>query len=215
MSDVHVTFYSGEVLMESESEKAGRPIFRDQEMVKIMWPGDRTRELHAPAHDKFQLEKNSGYHKTYAQVFAEQYKKFSEGAADQTVGTPLRFLPFMTGSKVQELAHFRITTAEQLSQLPDRVLEKLGPGGHTMRDQARVWLGDAEKTAVVAEANNRVAALEARLAAMEKAAKGDPFDDMDDETLRSWLIEHDASPRANASRKNMIAAARDIASVAA
>jgi hypothetical protein len=226
--DRHITrrFYHGAILDQAATDAAGRRIYRDVEMFEGKFPGDPSRSIVAPAHDpcfmyrpKIGEDESVGF-LTYAQRFAEDYKRFK--AADPSAersGTPLEHAPFLTQARVFELRAINIHTVETLAHLPGNVVTK-----HSLRpvvEQAKVWLGETEAAAAVAEANAKTQALEDRFASLMaeiealKAGKptGDDYDNWDEEKLRAFLTSHDVTPRANASKDKLVAAVREIVSM--
>jgi hypothetical protein len=227
--DRHVTvrFYHGAVLNQAKTDAAGRRIYDDHEMCEIKFPGDPSRSIVGPAHDRVFMhrprhgEEPKG-HLSYAERFADTYKawKSNDPAALRT-GTPLEHLPFMTPAKVYELKAQNIHTAEALTRLSESVVAKLA--ARSIVEQAKVYLGDAEASATVAKAEAEKAAVEARfdalMAEIDALKKGKPagdeFEAMTDDDLRAWLAANGANPRANAARDKMLLAAREIAQMMA
>jgi hypothetical protein len=212
-----VEFFLQAVPDERASREQGRPIFKEEEMVKIQLVGDRDNNLVARAHEKFQMEKGSGRHITYAERFPDHYKAFKEKREEASIGTPLDHVPFLTAAQRAELGHYGIKTADHLAATPDSALK---PGWRAWRDQTRVWLGEADKAAEVGkvqaennELRDRLARLEEMLAQQQEAPPEEPsdkFHEMDDEELRAWLTERGVHPRRNASAETMRATAREI-----
>jgi hypothetical protein len=227
--DPHITvqFYHGAVIDQAATDKAGRKVFRDVEMVKASYPGDISRTNVAPAHDKCFMyrprpgEESDVGHQTWAQRFPKDYARFkSNDPSAERTGTPLDHVPFMTPARVHELRALNIHTVEALCRLPDHLVTKnsLRP----LVEQAKVWLGETEASAAVAEANAkaeaaeaRFAALEAKLAALETGKPSDDPDSWDEDRLRAYLTENGASPRANAARDKLVQAVREMREMAA
>lgn len=104
---LHVRFYLEPVEQTARSIKESRRIFEDTEFIEIMIPGDK---LNIIKRQVWPIDK---------QRFAQQYARFKQGLADQTVGTPLSELVFITASKVKEYDFFGIKTIEQLAGAAD------------------------------------------------------------------------------------------------
>ena len=217
----YVTFYNGLILNQGKTDTARRPIYDDKEMVRIRFAGDTRQTLEAPAHEKFKMDRpgpgvSSRGHLSYAEVYAEEYAAFKRSDSVALSGTPLSHLPFLTPARQAEFISQNIHTAEVLADLDDNTMGRLGMGTRELVEQAKTWLGKAEASAQVAqaEAKNdemaaRIAKLEAMLAKKDKG--GDEFEQMDDDELRTFLANKGAAPRANAARDKMIAAARELA----
>ncbi|AAK94385.1 hypothetical protein Mx8p50 [Myxococcus phage Mx8] len=100
---------------EEETTKAGRPVFKDVEYIRIVVPGDRNNDIFRPATDE-----DRG-------LYRRQYEAFLAGKSDVQVGTPLKEWPAITRAEVENLAYFKIVTVEQLAAVPDALLQKIGP----------------------------------------------------------------------------------------
>lgn len=175
-SQVHVTFYMKAKEDKKASREAGRPIFKDVEYVQIRYPGDTKREHHAPAHERAYLPPDSGGQRiSYAEMYPDHYKLF-KAEAEQVVGTPLKELPFLTEAQRATLKAYGILSAEQFVGTPDRNLRNLGMGYHALRNQAKAYIekatGNADTARLAAEnaeMSDRLKAMEAMLAEMQKA----------------------------------------------
>ena len=103
---LHVRFFIKPSKDALQSELQNRPIFKDTEFIEIWIPGDKfsinVREVQLD--DKMRFQK--------------RYSDWKAGVVTQ-VGTPLKLMPFLSESEVEELAFFKITTAEQLAGVND------------------------------------------------------------------------------------------------
>lgn len=165
-SQVHVQFYQKAVQDKRATREQGRPIYKDVEYVRIRFPGDNKRELHAPAHEKAYLADKMGGRLSYAEMYAEHYKLFRD-SAEQVVGTPLTELPFLTAAQRETLKGQNIATAEMLAEMPDRAIKNLGMNWRPVRDQAKAYLEKAAGSADVAKLSAENAELSERLKQME------------------------------------------------
>lgn len=104
---LHVRFFMSPVEQTAESIKAGRRVFAETEYIEIMIPGDKQTVIKRQV---FDMDRNR---------FAQQYARFKQGLADQTVGTPLSELVWLTAAKVKEYEFFNVKTVEQLAGTPD------------------------------------------------------------------------------------------------
>jgi hypothetical protein len=154
---------------EQASKTAGRPIFREMEVVEIRFPGNRQSVPVFPAHDH---EPNAtresmaqgGEPITYAMHFSKQYQQFKSSQTQTVSGTPVEELPFVTASKRSELKALNIHTAEALASLDGTPLKQLGMGGRELKVQAQAYLDNAAGTADVTALAAQVAALQQQIA---------------------------------------------------
>lgn len=209
---LHVTFFLQGRPDPKASREAGRPMFRDVEMCRIRFSGDRKKELVAPAHEPFQMRREDGQHMTYAERYPDHYAAFLKNKADAITGTPVSMLPGLTPSKVRELEASNIVTVEALAALPDRVIGKMGMGARELVERAKGFLDNARDNAATdairaenAELRERMARLEAMLSAPAAELQTGP-ETMTTDELRAYLDERGVTPRANASREKLIEA---------
>ena len=142
-SNLFVQFYTDALELKAESEKQGRPIFKDMPFVRIIVPGDTNNiiERVADENDK--------------QRFPNAWAKYQNSEAKANEGTPLEQWPQITRSLLKECKYFEIHTVEALSNISDAHVAKLGMGFGELRTKAKAWLeaaaGTAQITAQAAE----------------------------------------------------------------
>lgn len=162
-----VNFQVEPVLQGAESEKAGRPIYKDTVMVWIRFPGDRTREVYTRAKPEHQFR------------FPRQWAQFQQKVAQVQTGTPIEEWGPISKSHAMTLKGANIHTVENLAACPDATLHNVGHGARALRDKAIAWLkaatDGAETTRLAAEnqtLKDDIAALKEQVA--ELAAKRKP-----------------------------------------
>ena len=183
-----VAFYVKAVENPRKSKEAGRPIFDNKEYVHIRFPADNKRELHAPAHDMHYVT-HLKRQMTYAERFPEVYKAFKESGETVVNGTPIAELPSLTEAQRAELRAQKIMTVEQLANLPDATIKRMGMGAREMRNQAEAYLSVASGTAEVAGLKRQIADLQKMLSATPAPMPVDEFADMSDDDLRNILTD--------------------------
>ena len=125
-------FYSEPVENTFESSKQGRPIFVDQEFVKILIPGDRNSSPVQRVDDEVKTR------------WPKQYEAFKAGLDTPVEGTPLREWPPISRGQALEFAHFHVVTVEHLAALDDAKIANLGMGARALREVARTHLDVAK-----------------------------------------------------------------------
>ena len=184
-----------------ESEKAGRPIYQDREMIEIIFPADNKRKLVAPANEMHYVSHHQAQ-MTYAERFKPIYEAWKANDADFVAGTPLVEAPFLTNAEREEMKAQKIFTIEQLAGLPDSALSRLGPGWRDRREKAEAYLKTADSTAEIAALKAEIERLKA--APVQTVEVADQFEDFSQEDLRNMAADAGLSPRANASRDALI-----------
>lgn len=142
-SHAFVTFYLDAVEIKHESEKAGRPIFRDVPHIRKLIPGDSTNIIERVAKD---------YDK---QQHPREWAAFEAQQQQGHEGMPLEQWPQITRAQVKEAKYFEVHTVEQMAGLADAHCQRLGMGFLDLRNKARAYLdaaaGTAQSTAQAAE----------------------------------------------------------------
>lgn len=151
-SKLYVRFYMKPRLNAEKSAEANRAIYEDTVYVEIMAPGEKNSIIQRPAWEQDFVR------------FAEHYKQFQAGVAEQEVGTPLKALPFLSESQIEELAYFKVRTVEKLANLSDAVMQNF-MGARELSQKAQRFLAAINSNEAIA-AENRT--LKARLDALEK-----------------------------------------------
>ena len=189
-------FKSVAVEDEKASKKAGRPIFKDMEVVEIRIAGDRNFAPVFPAHSMWR--RVDGDEITYADRWPDAYARFKEGQEQVAHGTPLSELPFLTEGKRQELRGLKVYTAEALASLDGKNLTNLGPKGREFKDQAAAYLERAKGVATDTALRARIEELEALVA--NGGGSTGAEDQSERDILKAQIAEKTgAKPRGNPS----------------
>lgn len=140
-----VKFYMHYVDDPVETEKQGRPMYKDCEFIKILTPGDRNNIIDRPIRPDDKVR------------FAQQYMLYKQSGENAAVqGTRLEEWPLISKAMVENLKSLGFLTVEQLSQARDDIVLN-NPGLMSLRDRARHYLE-------AAQGNSPLTKLEADLA---------------------------------------------------
>jgi hypothetical protein len=148
---VYVRFYKRAVEDKTESEKQGRPVFKDKPYIEIIVAGDPKNIVDRPANPLDEA------------AYPGAWAAFKAGA-EQQQGFPLKDWAACTRSQVEELAAFKVYTVEQLANTADVHLRGIGPF-LALRQKARDWLEAAAKNAPIADLQAQVESLRKQLEA--------------------------------------------------
>lgn len=200
-----VRFWVEAIQNKGLSEKEGRPIFKNVEMVEVIMPADRNRTLKAPAHAE--AGKHNGIKYTYAQKYAKQYERFKADQPQLVEGTPLAEAPFLDAAQRATLKALSVYTIEQLASLQGVPLKNLGPGGLEMQQKALTYMERASGSAAATAQAAEIARLKQTVADLS-AAGADPrikYAEMGDNELKDYIREQTGSaPRGNPSRATLV-----------
>ncbi len=155
---LYVVFFLHPREDKAKTAEMGRPMYKDEEYVRIMVPGDKDNVIIRPARD---LDK---------QRFVKQYTAFKAGEGEITEGTPLKAWPMMTRGEVEEMKYFGVFTVEQLADLADVHVGKFMALGKK-KEQAKAFLQAAKDTAPLTQLNAAVEQKDAEIAALMQAVE--------------------------------------------
>lgn len=234
-SEVHVEFFSDPIKNESQSREAGRPMFDDGEFVRIRWPGDRNRELVAPANQPSVRNPDTNEWLTYIDRFPRHYEAFRQNATFLGGGAPIEEAPFLTKAQVAELKAVSIHTIESLAGLSESSLSKLGMGARKLMDQAKAYIDKAKDSALETKLAADNADLRAQLKTLadqvaglsgkapkpapvieDEAENASPFEGWEASQLKAYIKDSTGeAPRGNPSLETLMRMAEDARPVAA
>ena len=134
-----VDFFNEDVKNETESEKAGRPIYKTIHKVRVHGPGNQ-RSV-----PEFNMDM------TKYPEWASAYKKWLAAADDATgyEGTPLAQWPAMTSARAAEFRDQKVFTVEMIRDIPDSANHRFGPDITTWKLKAKAFLEAAAQNAPV------------------------------------------------------------------
>lgn len=132
-------FHIEPVQDEGASAAAGHPVFRDEERVEIILPGNPfTRPVKIVTDE-------------HRQRWPREYAAFKAGTTMAQDGTPLEQWPMMTPAMVKQLKFLEIHTVEQCAALDDNALGRIPIGGRQIKNAAIAYLDDAASQKMTTE----------------------------------------------------------------
>lgn len=154
-----VVFYMGVVHDPARTIEEGRPIYNDEECVRIIIPGDTNNVNDRPASEQDKRR------------FPKQYAMFKQGLSEeeQITGTRLTDWPFLSRAQAQELHHIGIRTVEQLAEVNDGIVGRYPSAGlQQLKRNAGVWLGKAKSAGEAAKIAKAMEEQDLRIEALQK-----------------------------------------------
>lgn len=122
---------------EVRSRDAGHPVTDDVLYVTIIQPGQKD-----PIWDNKASE-------DHIKRFSRQYKAFTDAQEVAQEGTPIEIWPVMTRQQVEVYKYLNIKTVEQVAELSEAVIGKVGIGARELQKKAKAWLAAAAGSADV------------------------------------------------------------------
>lgn len=132
----HPRFFVESVQDIVASEAQGRPIFRDEERVEIIMPGNPHTRPVAKVSDE------------HRQRWPKEYEAFKAGMEISPDGTPLEEWSILKRSQVLELKALGFKTVEHVRDMDDLAVQRIGMGGRRLKEAADIFLDDANRVAL-------------------------------------------------------------------
>ena len=170
---------AGKLFLDSE----GKPIYDDWVAYASIGSND---EVRAPIRDLNRLQEDltGGQNPAYALAKARwdyirpPYEAWKKGEEAPETGTPLSAANFLRKEDVAIIKRNGIRSIEEFAALPDHIIDKIQiPRPRELIKQAKAWLEaqDVNKAAAeLAARDEKIAALERRLQALETAPPATP-----------------------------------------
>ncbi len=152
-----VVFYKDTVKNEPKSIEAGRPIFDEIDLVKIITPGSR---------DTFVGDATP----QYQERFPQQWARYKAGRDQNTSGTPLNLLPWLSIGQIAEFAAVGCHTIEHLVGMPDAMSQKF-MGHHAIRQKAQQYLDAANAAAPTMKMQAELQKRDEQIAELQKTVQ--------------------------------------------
>ena len=154
---VYPAFYTKAVEDPVQTREKGRPMFMDQEWVRITIRGDRNSVTDRPVKDEDRTQR-----------WPALYTAFSRGQKRADFGTPLEEWPLVTRSAAENFKHHNIYTVEDLAGLDDQGIKNIGIGARDMVKKAQAYLDQAEDSATPGKLIDKINQLEVQIESLRK-----------------------------------------------
>lgn len=151
----YVKFYRQWVRNNFKSKEQGIEVGDHQDFIIIICPGQPKSEVRRKATD------------TDKSQYRQEWAAYQEGKEYQMSGTPIEMLPGLASGMADALKAIYIYTIEQMAELSDLSLQKVGMGGNDIRQRCQAYL--SKNNAQVASLQSQ---LDAALAAIAKLQQG-------------------------------------------
>jgi len=145
-----VKFYYLSVADKAASSEAGRPMFKEVEMIDIKVPGQRDGVARpASPRDKGR--------------FPRHYQAFKNRMEAPSDGTPLSEWPAISRSFADQLSFANVKTVEALADLNDNLMHNI-PGVQNYKQKAKDWLEATKDDAVLSQMRDELTARDQTIA---------------------------------------------------
>lgn len=162
---VYAEFFKDAIIDNQKSAEQGRPIYRNVDMLRIMFPGDNTKEV-----VRIVRREASGNQPADPDRFPKQWAAFQTQQEQVQDGTPIEQWPPISKAQAMELKALKIHTVEHLAGLSDVNLTWMG--ARQLRDNAKAWLNEAESGAETIRLQKQIEAMSLQIEALTNQNKG-------------------------------------------
>lgn len=172
-ASLFVTF-SHDRIKDSFAEMEGKkPTHRWLDMIRITFPGDRTKEIYRPV----QFEEDGG-RPADPDRFPKQWMAFKNQTEQVQEGTPIEEWPYINKERVFDMKSLRLHTVEQIAAISDQIGPSIGMDWRKMRDMAKAFLdpgtANAQMEAMRAQILDLQNQLDTKISAPLIAASNEP-----------------------------------------
>jgi len=175
---VFAEFFKDAIIDTNKSAEQGRPIYRNVDMLRIMFPGDNTKEV-----VRIVRMEPSGNQPADPDRFPRQWAAFQTQQEQVQDGTPIEQWPPISKAQAMELKAMKIHTVEQLAAVNDVNLKWMG--ARQLRDNAKAWLSEAESGAETIRMSKQIEELKLQIEALTNQNKGFSASEKQNEVLQS------------------------------
>lgn len=150
----HPRFFLDSIHDVVASENQGRPIYRDEERVEIIMPGNPHTRPVARVTDE------------HKHRWPREYEAFKAGIEISPDGTPLEEWSILKRSQVLELKALGFKTVEHIRDMDDHAIQRIGMGGRNLKQAAAAFLDDANRVALTTQLTAENERLEGEVSAL-------------------------------------------------
>lgn len=162
---------------------AGGAVMRDVDYVVVRQVGSKDTVEKEAAEWLVDLDRMAAtgtYPAEWARHFRDKYEAFKAGRSEPELGLSVRQWPSLTKAQAENLIAAGVRTVEDVGVMNEPTMQRVGMGARELKQKAKAYLEsrDANKAAEqitalrveVESKDERIAALEARLLALETQA---------------------------------------------
>lgn len=145
----YVKFYRQWIRNNFKSNAEGVEVGDQQDFIIIICPGQPKSEVRRKATDADKAQ------------YRHEWQAYSEGKEHQQSGTPIEVLPGLASGMADALKAVYVYTIEQMAELSDLSLQKVGMGGNDIRQRCKAYLSknSVQVTALQAQLDEALAAI--------------------------------------------------------
>lgn len=139
----HLIFKTKAKHLPKRSEKEGRYIAKDVDMVEVRQIGASDCIIYEVETWLKQIQadlKGGRLPAQFAEFYNESYRRWKAGQEMPVEGTPIKGWQVITPAQQDMLIHAGIRTVEDMADLNDEGLKKVGMGAIDLKNKAKAWL---------------------------------------------------------------------------
>jgi len=159
----YIKWERGEIEDRAASDKAGHFVGKAVDYAHVTRPGQKdtlVKEAEAYIKDSFRAAKEGRMPASWPEHFKQSYERWKQGTDAVVDGTPIKGWPVLSASQQAAVLAGGVLSVEDLADLPDSELQRIGMGAGTFKQKAIAWLTAAKD---VGQAAFKIAAQEAKI----------------------------------------------------
>lgn len=168
MRPPYVKWERGEVEDRDATIKAGHFVSKPIDYAHVTRAGQKdtlVKEANAFINDSFRAAKESRMPASWPEHFKQSYERWKAGNDAEVSGTPIKGWTVLSASQQAAIISAGVLSVEDLSELPDSELQRIGMGAIQFKQKAISWLAAASNIGKAAE---QLAAQDVRIQELTK-----------------------------------------------
>jgi hypothetical protein len=154
MRPPYVTWTEGEVEDRAKTLESGHFVGKRVDYANVTRPGQKdtlVKEANAYIADCFRAAREGRMPAAWPEHFKQSYERWKAGTDAAVDGTPIKGWPVLSAAQQSAIIAAGILSVEDLAQMSDSELPRIGMGAGSYKQKAIAWLGAAKDIGKTAE----------------------------------------------------------------
>lgn len=154
MRPPYVVWEEGEVEDRAATIEKGHYVSKRVDYALVTRPGQKDtlrKEAQTYINDCFRAAKEGRMPASWPEHFKLNYERWKAGTSAEIDGTPIKGWQILSAAQQNAIIAAGILSVEDLAQLPDSELPRIGMGAVSYKQKAIAWLGAAKDIGKAAE----------------------------------------------------------------
>ena len=154
MRPPYITWTEGEIEDRTKTLEAGHFVGKRIYYANVTRPGQKdtlVKEAETYISDCFRAAKEGRMPASWPEHFRQSFDRWKAGTTADVDGTPIKGWPVLSAAQQSAIISAGILSVEDLAQLPDSELQRIGIGAVSYKQKAIAWLTSAKDIGQTAE----------------------------------------------------------------